>query len=220
MPHKEGRIENAVAKDSRWIVHRSGGQSAVLQQGPVCDQYLPGPLLLCLWGAAQLEAVNNEHVIPEWVLRKFNLFDRALTLANGMTVKYGRYKVPCCEDCNSLMGLPIEERISKVVNAGPDAVQRHIANGNGLRTGTFGSTSIAACQMTRSGISMTGKRYITCIASSDTSSTARTSKRKCSDRLAPLRQRAITPATNSTTATCMTRRRCWDRRCCLGHHLQ
>ena len=75
---------------------------------------------------------NDEHVIPDWVLRKFNLFDRALTLPSGTTIKYRGYKVPCCEECNLLMGRQIEERISKVVNAGPDAVQRHIAAGDGL----------------------------------------------------------------------------------------
>ena len=75
---------------------------------------------------------NDEHVIPEWILRRFNLFDRTITLPNGETVKYGRFKVPCCQNCNSLMGHRIEERISKVVNSGPEAVQKHIADGNGL----------------------------------------------------------------------------------------
>jgi len=75
---------------------------------------------------------NDEHVIPEWVLRKFGLFDRAIGLPNGTTVKYGQYKVPCCAECNALMGREIEERISRVVNAEPEAVQKHIAAGNGL----------------------------------------------------------------------------------------
>ena len=75
---------------------------------------------------------NDEHVIPEWVLRKFGLFDREITLPNRTAIKYARYKVPCCKECNSLMGRQIEERISVVVNAGPEAVQKHIAAGNGL----------------------------------------------------------------------------------------
>ncbi|MFB6452162.1 hypothetical protein [Bradyrhizobium tunisiense] len=75
---------------------------------------------------------NDEHIIPEWVLRKYNLFDRTITLPNNTTIKYSRYKVPCCEGCNSLMGRQIEQRISTVVNAGPEAIQNHIANGNSL----------------------------------------------------------------------------------------
>ena len=121
---------------------------------------------------------NDEHVIPEWVLRKFNLFNRAITLPNGGTVKYGRFKVPCCQDCNSLMGRQIEERISKVVNAGPEAVQKHIAEGNGLeffvwlglisrsisRTGSFEYTTIFANRMTRSETCMTGRHCVICTA--------------------------------------------------------
>ena len=75
---------------------------------------------------------NDEHVIPDWILRKFDLFDRTITLPNATTIKYARYNVPCCAECNSLMGRQVEERISKVVNAGPDAVQNHIRDGNGL----------------------------------------------------------------------------------------
>jgi hypothetical protein len=75
---------------------------------------------------------NDEHVIPGWVLRRFDLFDRTLNLPNGTTIKYAKYKVPCCAECNSLMGRQIEERISKVVNGGPDAVQDHVKKGNGL----------------------------------------------------------------------------------------
>jgi hypothetical protein len=97
----------------------------------VADICLGGCCFIC--GAKPGSKVfNDEHVIPEWVLRKFDLFDRTLNLPNGATVKYARYKVPCCADCNSLMGRQIEERISKVVNAGPQAVQDHIANGNSL----------------------------------------------------------------------------------------
>lgn len=73
---------------------------------------------------------NDEHVFPEWLLRKYNLFARAITLPNGKTARYDRHTVPCCEECNSLMGKVIEERISQVVNGGPDAIQNYItANG-------------------------------------------------------------------------------------------
>jgi hypothetical protein len=37
---------------------------------------------------------NNEHVLPEWLLRRHNLFDKAITLPNGATVRYDRYTVP------------------------------------------------------------------------------------------------------------------------------
>jgi hypothetical protein len=61
---------------------------------------------------------NDEHVFPEWLLRKYNLFARVLTLPNSRNVRYDRHTVPCCAECNSLMGNLIEERISAAVNGG------------------------------------------------------------------------------------------------------
>jgi hypothetical protein len=52
---------------------------------------------------------NNEHVIPEWLLRRYNLFALSLTLPNGSAVRYDRYTVPCCASCNTLIGIPAGE---------------------------------------------------------------------------------------------------------------
>jgi hypothetical protein len=71
---------------------------------------------------------NNEHILPEWLPRRYDLFSRTIKLPNDRTVQYGRYTVPCCFDCNSLMGRVIEEPISQVVQAGPEAVVNHIQN--------------------------------------------------------------------------------------------
>ncbi len=51
---------------------------------------------------------NNEHVIPEWILRRFGSFDRSLTLPNGTSMRYDRYTVPCCAARDGLMGRVIE----------------------------------------------------------------------------------------------------------------
>jgi hypothetical protein len=69
---------------------------------------------------------NDEHVIPEWLLRRFGLFSKSITLPNGQRVHYDKYKVPCCEACNSLMGREIESPISEIVRRGPNAVATHI----------------------------------------------------------------------------------------------
>lgn len=69
---------------------------------------------------------NDEHVIPKWILRRYNLFDRMINLPNGTTLRYGRYTVPCCEACNTLMGRMIEEPIRQIVEAGSDAVVAHL----------------------------------------------------------------------------------------------
>src|SRR6185503_14209856 len=58
-------------------------------------------------------AFNDEHIIPAWLLRRFSLFDRSIRLPNGTDIRYDRYKVACCADCNSQMGREIEARVSE-----------------------------------------------------------------------------------------------------------
>lgn len=75
---------------------------------------------------------NDEHVIPAWLLRKFNLFDKPIQLPNRSQIRYDRYKVRCCVECNELMGCDIETPVREIVSAGYEAVRDHVANGGGL----------------------------------------------------------------------------------------
>jgi hypothetical protein len=68
------------------------------------------------------------------LLRRYDLFSRTITLPNDRTFRYDRYTVPCCVDCNKLMGKVIEEPISQVIQAGSDAVINYIqSDGGGLK---------------------------------------------------------------------------------------
>lgn len=76
---------------------------------------------------------NDEHIIPRWVLRRFGLFDRSITLATGEKRTYDRYKVPCCKECNSLLGERIETPVSKLLDGSYDQVMEKLhENGNEL----------------------------------------------------------------------------------------
>jgi hypothetical protein len=68
---------------------------------------------------------NDEHVIPRWLLRRYDLFASSITLPNGSAIRYDRYTVPCCATCNSLMGRMIEEPVRALVEGGYDAVHEH-----------------------------------------------------------------------------------------------
>lgn len=82
-------------------------------------------------GASQYERqFNNEHVLPEWLLRRYDLFSKTITLPNKSAIRYDRYTVPCCTECNSLMGDVIEKPISEVVRRGADAINKYISDGN------------------------------------------------------------------------------------------
>jgi hypothetical protein len=75
---------------------------------------------------------NNEHVFPEWLLRRLDLFDKSITLPNGASLRYDRYTVPCCAECNSRMGDKVETPVSEAVGAGYDALVEFIEKGNPL----------------------------------------------------------------------------------------
>jgi hypothetical protein len=60
----------------------------------------------CFICGAQPESrpFSDEYILPEWLLRHFDLFSRTITLPNEGKIRYDRYTVPCCVDCNALMG--------------------------------------------------------------------------------------------------------------------
>ena len=66
---------------------------------------------------------NDEHVIPDWVLRRAGIHDERITLPNGVLRKYSGHRLPCCEECNSLLGNRLEEPVSKMLAAGLEGVR-------------------------------------------------------------------------------------------------
>lgn len=65
----------------------------------------------------QTKTFNNEHVIPDWILKRYNLHSKLINLPNGTKIRYGQYKIPCCQDCNTELGktyeIPLSELLSK-----------------------------------------------------------------------------------------------------------
>jgi len=63
---------------------------------------------------------NGEHIIPDWVIKRCNLSNKKITLPNGSKLLYTRYKIPCCEECNSKLGRVIEKPMSRLFFKGND----------------------------------------------------------------------------------------------------
>lgn len=66
---------------------------------------------------------SDEHVIPEWLQERFNLWDMHLTLLNGTSIPYRKLTIPCCDSCNNEVLSPIEERIASATKSGVKALQ-------------------------------------------------------------------------------------------------
>ncbi len=85
-------------------------------------------------GARRKErAFNDEHIIPKWVLKRCGLFDQTITLPNGVSQRYSTYTVPCCVNCNNLLGREIEGPISSAFEKGNDGVNELVRSGDGLK---------------------------------------------------------------------------------------
>jgi hypothetical protein len=70
---------------------------------------------------------NDEHVLSDWILREYHLHNKVVTLPNGTTFRYDQWKVPCCRDCNSLMGTIFENPMRSLTSEGPNAVIERVS---------------------------------------------------------------------------------------------
>jgi hypothetical protein len=58
------------------------------------------------------KAETVEHVIPKWLLHRYNLWDELLMLPNKTSIPYGRILVPSCAKCNQEVYGALENRVS------------------------------------------------------------------------------------------------------------
>ncbi|MBY6065005.1 hypothetical protein [Pseudidiomarina sediminum] len=73
----------------------------------------------CLICGAKREdkSFNDEHVIPKWVLRYCDLFKEHIILPNTVKLRYDKYVLPCCSDCNSFYGENLENKIQPILTS-------------------------------------------------------------------------------------------------------
>ena len=69
---------------------------------------------------------NDEHILPQWILRKFDLFGKRIGLPNDSHFRYGSYTIPCCEACNSQMARTFETPLSRLFDLEHNAINRHV----------------------------------------------------------------------------------------------
>lgn len=73
--------------------------------------------LIC--GRSETETpFNREHILPNWLLHRFNLHGQTVTLPNGKQHKYGSYTLPCCIECNQHLSDTFEAPISEAFKRG------------------------------------------------------------------------------------------------------
>jgi hypothetical protein len=69
---------------------------------------------------------NDEHILPEWILRRYHLRKAQILLSNHRGHRYGSYTIPCCKPCNSEMGTIFEKPLRELIAQGADAMHRYL----------------------------------------------------------------------------------------------
>lgn len=69
---------------------------------------------------------NDEHVLPNWILRRFGLHRRTIEIPNRTNFRYASMTIPCCVTCNTEMGEAFENPMSELLGGGFDAVSKYL----------------------------------------------------------------------------------------------
>jgi hypothetical protein len=82
-------------------------------------------------GESSAVPMTQEHVIPDWILKYFNLHREEITLPNKTLYRYDKYKVPMCEPCNKLLGRELEAPISHAFQNGMEGISSFLEKPQG-----------------------------------------------------------------------------------------
>ena len=66
---------------------------------------------------------SEEHIIPEWLQRKYNLWNNKVEFPNKYTKNYSSLKVACCFECNQIMKENLENRVIKIFEQGYNSIK-------------------------------------------------------------------------------------------------
>lgn len=80
----------------------------------------------CFLCGAALKAAKEteEHVVPRWLQRKFDLWNERLLLPNKTPIPYRQLKVPCCDVCNGGVLSAVENKMKTAVEGGYSSLSR------------------------------------------------------------------------------------------------
>ncbi len=82
-------------------------------------------------GARPNRDFNQEHVFPQWLIKKTAIHKQHLKLPNSSKLKYSTYTIPCCKNCNALLGETYEKHVSEAFTKGFESLADYISNNEG-----------------------------------------------------------------------------------------
>lgn len=61
--------------------------------------------------------LTDEHVFPQWMQTKFDLWNKFIVMKDGSKFKYGSLKINCCKECNGVYLSQKEKEISELIKS-------------------------------------------------------------------------------------------------------
>jgi len=104
-----------MSKESKTIIN-SKGKILFFGLNHFLADIINGHVCFICGALPDSKPFNDEHVIPDWILRRYGLHAKTINLPNGTKMRYGQYKIPCCQDCNTELGRTYEIPISNLLN--------------------------------------------------------------------------------------------------------
>ena len=114
--------EDRMNTESSFSIYNSRGEIVFFGLQDFIDKIAHGKCCFICGSEPYTKPFNNEHIIPDWILKRFNLYSKEIILPNGTSIRYDKYKVPCCENCNSELGEFYEKPISRLLSKPYDQI--------------------------------------------------------------------------------------------------
>lgn len=76
-----------------------------------------------LCGGELADHKSDEHIFPQWLLRRHNLWNHEITLSNRTRIPYRQLTIPCCGECNTKYLSQLESRVGNAFQNGAVAVR-------------------------------------------------------------------------------------------------
>lgn len=116
----------AFLKHSDGSLEDSTGRMIFFSMDRFVSDICEGDCCFMCGASPNYKEFNEEHVIPKWILRMLDIYKLSITLPNDAKVRYDKYTVPCCRECNSFLGSEVEEEMRSVIDGGLNSVNSYI----------------------------------------------------------------------------------------------
>jgi hypothetical protein len=108
--------DNALCDQPDQTIIGKDGRILLFSYRRFVDEIVVGEACFVCGASSEDKPFNDEHIVPRWILRRYGLFDKEIILPTGERRHYRGYRIPCCIECNSLLGENLETPVSQLLD--------------------------------------------------------------------------------------------------------